>query len=139
VNRFAKIKDLKKEKKEMLIMFGDGWHESENWAGTPTRWMRDDANIIISSPEDCTVKLSFHVFSFYRNRTLEFYKGSDLVERIEVPTNFIEVSVPVRLIKVTNIIRLHVPEGCDRPCDKRELNNPDCRCLSVAVKDIAIS
>jgi hypothetical protein len=52
--------------------------------------------------------------------------------------NFTKVTVPVTLSKGVNIVRLHVLEGCDRPCDIAELNNPDPRCLSIAVLDIIL-
>lgn len=65
--------------------------------------------------------------------------GDALAAQLAVPTGFINVNAPVRLAKGTKTMRFHVPEGCERPCDRPELNNPDSKCLSLAVQEITIS
>jgi len=67
------------------------------------------------------------------------YAADELVASVAVPTSFVNVSASIRLAKGANVVRLHVPEGCERPCDKPELSNTDSRCLSVAVQNISIS
>lgn len=117
----------------------NGFHGAENWSGTATRWMYADANIQISSQEDRATNLSMKALSFYRNRTLEISSDGVPVNQFVVPMCFINVVVPIRLSKGENMVRLHVPEGCEKPCDKPELNNPDSRCFSVAVQNLTVT
>lgn len=116
-----------------------GWKGNEIWNGILTRWMQTDATLQLNSSENHTATLSFNAQSFYRNRTLEIYSGEVPVAQVTVPTSFINVSVPMHLAKGANTIRLHVPEGCERPSDKPELNNPDSRCLSVAMQNLPVT
>jgi len=83
--------------------------------------------------------LSLNALSFYRNRTLEIYSGDELAMQVVVPVNLINISTPIHLAKGANAIWLRVLEGCERPCDKPELKNPDGRCLSVAVQNLALT
>jgi hypothetical protein len=116
-----------------------GYYAYENRSGISTRWMRADGAISVLSPENRTAILNLQALSFYRNRTLEIYSEGSLVERLAVPVSFIDVTVPLHLAKGVNNVRLHVVEGCERPSDIKEMNNPDSRCLSVAVQNITIS
>jgi hypothetical protein len=117
--------------------FQSGWPMSENWNSTPSRWMKADASIIIDSKEECEVDLCIPVISFYRPRTLEIYTSDEPQKRFVVPTSyFMTAIVHIRLRNGENTIRFHVQEGCERPCDIAELNNPDDRCLCVAVGKI---
>jgi hypothetical protein len=118
----------------------DGWHGLEDWGGTPTRWMSDDATLMIYSDENRTADLSLQALSFYRPRTLEIYVNDLPHIWAEVPTEgFVMVNVPISLNEGANIIRLQVPEGCERPCDIPELNNKDPRCLGLAFQNITIT
>jgi len=121
------------------ITFNSGWHGTEDWSGVPTHWMQSDGTLAAFSPRNLTTNISLDALSFYRNRTLEIYSGDNLVMRENVPTSFMNVSVPVTLKEGLNILRLHVPEGCERPCDIKELNNPDSRCLCIAVQNITVT
>ncbi|MHC1686991.1 MAG: hypothetical protein AB9879_04710 [Methanothrix sp.] len=115
-----------------------GLYTPENWAGIPTRWMQADSTIMILSPANGTFNLSLQALGFYQNRTLKIYSGNTLMARISVPLYFTNLNVPIILEKGSNTLRMHVPEGCERPCDKPELNNPDSRCLSVAIQNVTI-
>jgi ubiquinone/menaquinone biosynthesis C-methylase UbiE len=61
-----------------------------------------------------------------------------LVHSHEVPLEIISIEAQIKLKKGNNLIRFHVPEGGERPCDIPDLKSEDCRCLSLAVKDISI-
>lgn len=124
----------------LSISLGTGWHGLEDWGDTPTRWMENDATLIIESEENRTTELSFQVKSFYRPRTLETY-ARDALEMQEVinASGFAAIKMPVHLKEGTNIMRFYVPEGCERPCDIPQLKNPDGRCLSLAFQDIMMS
>lgn len=133
---------LKQEKANDLLLnalLSNGWHGIEVWDGVPTRWMQGDAYLIVCSSANYTSELVLQALSFYRERTLEIYLNDELLAHVAVPTSFINVRVPINLFKGTNTVRLHVPEGCERPCDKQELNNPDSRCLSIAMQNSSIS
>lgn len=120
------------------MLLGSGFHDLEDKSGTPTHRIQANGTLLINSPENRTANLSLQVISFYRNRTVEVYSGNELTARVVVPTVYINVTVPVHLAKGSNTVRFHVPEDCERPCDKPELNNPDSRCLSVTVLNLGV-
>lgn len=132
------IEDFSNSQNGLIYVLLDGWNQIENWSGIPTQWMQDNANILIHSNQNCTANLSLQTISFYHPRTLEAYSGGELVDRVAVPTNIINVNVPLHLTRGANIVRLTVPEGCDKPSDIKELHNLDSRCLSVAVQNITL-
>lgn len=115
-----------------------GYYAYESWDGIPTRWIGADSTINVFSPESRTANLSLRAQSFYRSRTLEIDSDDELAAQVAVPTSFVEVNVSIRLAKGKNTVHMHVPEGCERPSDKPELNNPDQRCLSMAVQNITV-
>lgn len=118
---------------------GNGFYDLENSTGILSRWMQSDATLRAYSSENLTVNVSLLVTSFYRNRTLEIYKGDDLlVHPIISPSNFMNITISVHLSKGENLIRFHVPEGCERPSDKPELGNPDSRYLSLTFRNISL-
>ncbi len=130
------VKDIS----DYSIMKLTGWYGIELWSNVPTRWMQDDAKIALKSPDNQTYELSLRAMSFYRPRTMEIYAGDERIVSVEVPSDgFINISVPVSLVEGTNVIRMHVPEGCERPCDIKELNSPDSRCLSIAVQNLMVN
>jgi hypothetical protein len=57
-----------------------------------------------------------------------------------VPSDFITIRTPIDFRKGDNIIRLHVTEECERPCDiiPNWKTQNDRRCLSLAVQNITI-
>jgi len=140
VNDTMIVYEVKKQPLKTFIPSNEGWHHLENWDGTATRWMSDDATLMIYSDENRTADLSFQALSFYRPRTLEIYVNDLPHIWAEVPTEgFVMVKAPpISLNEGANIIRFQVPEGCERPCDIPELENRDSRCLSVAVQNVAI-
>lgn len=100
--------------------------------------MQADGIISILSPENCSANLSFRAFSFIHPRTLEIRSGDEVGAKIAVPTSFVNVSVPLELKKGANVVQMHVLEGCERPCDIKDLNNLDSRCLSVALQNLSV-
>jgi len=115
----------------------NGWYGIETCEGTSTRWMENDALVTLYSPENRTVNLSLRLTSFYRPRTLEIYAGNESALRANVSsTGFEDTTASIHLMKGTNTVRFHIPEGCERPYDKPDLNNKDTRCLSLAFQKI---
>lgn len=122
-----------------FMAFGSGFYGQEDWSGIPTHWMQANATLLINSSEDRTATLSMNAQSFYRNRTLEVYAGDGLLTRTAIPSkSFVEIEAPIHLAKGINALRFRIPEGCERPIDKPELNSSDERCLSVAIQKIAL-
>ena len=116
-----------------------GWCDSEGQGGITTRWMEDEATLHIYSAENRTAEISFVAYSFYHPRTLDIYNGDNLQLRETVPSDFITISTQILLEKGSNFIRFQVAEGCERPCDIPELQSDDCRCLSLAIRNITIT
>ena len=121
-----------------LVLF-NGWHGLEDWNGIPTRWMPDNVTLGTLASSDIAATLNFNATSFHQSRPLEIYVNGQLAYQTTVPTSFVSVSIPIQLYKGENIIRLHVPEGAERPCDIPELNNKDTRWLSVGVQNITVT
>jgi len=121
------------------LNYRQGFYDIESWSGIPGRWMQDNATLVINSMQNLNGTLSLNAKSFYRNRTLQIFSNGVPAARITVPTSFINIRVPVELENGANVVHLIVPEGCERPSDQQELNNPDSRCISIAVQDLKIT
>lgn len=123
-----------------FILLGDGWHVLEDWSGAPSRWMENDAILMIDSEENRSAELSFRARSYNRPRTLELYDSEDnLIGEATISENFREIKMPIELEVGANSIRLHTPEGCDRPNVVSEGKSKDGRCLSLAFQEIKIT
>ena len=121
------------------VWLGSGWHGLENWGDLPTRWVSENATILVTSNADQQAELNFNTRSFHHPRTLEVYVNDQLVQKTTVPTGFISVSTPIQLHRGENVIRLNVPEGADRPCNIPELNSKDTRLLSIGVQNVTLA
>ncbi len=120
------------------LYYGTNWYDWEDWSGTPTRWMENEATLIITSLENRTAALNLNALSFYHPRTLNIYVNHQPHIWAEVPTeSFEEIKVLIDLNRGVNIVKLNVPEGCDRPCDIMEYQ--DERCLSLAIQNIKLT
>lgn len=117
----------------------DGWNYMEMWNGLPANWMKGNATLTVYSERQLQATLSFHALSFYKGRRLQVFHNGTLVVETIVPTNFIDIHVPIDLDRGTNLVRFIVPEGSEKPCDIPELNSRDCRCISTAVQNLSIS
>lgn len=123
-----------------FITLSNGWHGLEDWGGTPSRWMENDATLVIYSDKNRTAELSFRVRSYNRPRTLELYDSEDnLIGEATISENFREIKMPIELEVGANSIRLHTPEGCDRPSEVSEGKSKDGRCLSLAFQEVKIT
>jgi arylsulfatase A-like enzyme/ubiquinone/menaquinone biosynthesis C-methylase UbiE len=121
--------------KQPHIEIANGWHYIEYFGSIPTRWIKNNAEIIIYSAENCEYKLCIKTMSFYSNSTLEIYANEEMVFRqIISPESFVDVRATIHLKQGANIVRLHVPEGCQRPSNIPEMKNNDPRCLSLAIQ-----
>ena len=115
-----------------------GWHNAENWDGVPTRWMGDEAILMINS--NCLKKanLSFRAISFHHDRNLKISdeQGQDILQTVSTDPTII--SIFINLKEGPNTIRFTIPEGGERPCDIPELSSDDSRCLGIAIQNISV-
>jgi 2-polyprenyl-3-methyl-5-hydroxy-6-metoxy-1,4-benzoquinol methylase len=116
-----------------------GWHDIEDLNGTPTRWMGDDAILMINSDSTKNVELSFKATSYIRPRSLRISDGNHQEVSQIVPTTLTLIKVPISLKEGPNIIRFKVPEGGDLPDDTSEKDSEDSKCKSIAVQGITIT
>jgi hypothetical protein len=130
------LKDISKYE----IIQTNGWHGLELWNDMPFRWMESNATFVVPSPDNRTASLSLRALSFFRPRSLEIYAGDEMAGRVAVPSSdFINVTVHVRLAKGPNTVRLHVPEGCERPRDITKMKSQDARCMSIGVQNVTVT
>jgi hypothetical protein len=121
-----------------FMLLGDGWNRLEKWDGTTTRWVSNNATLLIYSgvAENATLKLK--AGSLHSPKTLEVYNGKTLQSKQIINTNLSTVNLPITLKNGKNIILLNVPEGTERPCDFPELKNNDTRELSIEIQDVQL-
>ena len=125
---------------DLVALNGPGWHIIESFGGIPTRWMNgDDSTLDIFSRKNSTVQLSFRATSVYLTKSLEIYVDDILQAKAVVPDSFTTINAEIRLHKGKNVLRLHLPKGCTRPCDIPGNINKDCRCLGLAVQNVTIA
>jgi hypothetical protein len=126
---------VKKEPVKPFMILKDNWYNLEERNGVPTRWISDDATLLIYSNEKVNKTLSFQVLSYYSQKDIEIYAGDDRFEKT-IPTNFTHVEVPVTLEKRENIIMFSTHEEIFSPAQIGE--SQDERKLSFAVQNITL-
>jgi hypothetical protein len=131
--------NISSSKEQSYPMLISGWYGPENWNAIMTHWMDADAAVTVYSEESRDAVLRFQAQSFVRPRSLQISSDALPNAKFAVTTNFVNITEPIRLIKGQNLIRFHVQEGCEKPCDIPDLRSPDCRCLSVAVQNLNIT
>jgi len=132
------VYEVQKGQLNSSVALNRGWYPMENWNGTPTHWMSNNATLIIYSDISKIATLKFQAHSFLRQRTLEVYNGKDLQYKQNVSTDLTTIYAPVSLKKGENIILLRLEESSERPCDFPELNNKDTRELSIKVQGLEL-
>ena len=132
------IKIFKQNPSSPIVYLSKGFYPPESWSGIRTFWMQSDAELAFTSASNRTAKLSLRAQSLSRPRTIEVIVGNETKANATVPLSFADVTVPVSVTKGKSIVQLHVPEGCEKPCDSPVSLNSDCRCLSIAVQNVSI-
>jgi hypothetical protein len=126
------------ELKKSRVTFLEGWFGWEWWQGSPTRWISNNATMIVYSSQENESTLSTKVLSAYKSRILQVYLNDKLIHEQKIQTKSMKLEIPIKLKKGENIFRFYTPEGCQRPCDISELKSPDTRCLSFAFTNITV-
>jgi SAM-dependent methyltransferase len=128
--------DIIKDRHSFLIR---SWYGCENWNGTPTRWIGQEALILLPSETECTTEMSFQATSFNRPRNMEIFAEDVLLLKVLVTTDPSRISIEVPLIKGINYIMFKAIEGCEMPRDIKGLNSRDERCLCFALQNVTFS
>jgi len=119
------------------LQFGAmGWYSEENWNGIPTRWMPQNASLLIYADEPRPVTLQFRALGYHSEKTLIIYHDNTEIGEETIPQHFTEIKVPLSLQEGMNIIRLEVLEGCNKPSEVG--NSSDDRCLAIAFQDVRL-
>jgi hypothetical protein len=117
----------------------NGGYGKENWSGSITQWINDNATIAIYSGANHTARVEFLALSFIRPKTLEIVTGQEQGFKGSVPPYYIPISIPLKLRKGENLIRFHVLDQGERGIDIPGLNSTDTRSLTVAIQNISVS
>jgi hypothetical protein len=126
---------VKKEPVKSFMVLKDNWYNLEERNGIPTRWMSNDATLLMYSNEKVNKTLSFQALSYYSQKDMEINAGDDHFEKT-ISTNFTHVEVPVTLEKGENIIKLSTHGEVFSPVQTGE--SQDERKLSFAVQNITL-
>ena len=122
------------------IYYLGGWYWIENWNNVSTRWSAGNATLMFYSDSHQNGSLSLGALSYRSPRNLTIIYQDEILENFTISSNrIIPIRVPMSIQKGTNIIRLYVPDGCERPRDNSEKNSTDSRCLSIAIQNVSIS
>ncbi|AKB19739.1 MULTISPECIES: hypothetical protein [unclassified Methanosarcina] len=127
---------VKKEPVKSFMILRDNWHSLEEWDSIPTRWISNNATLMVYSNEKVNKTLNFRILSYHNPKTIEICVESDCFEDI-VPTDFTEIRIPLTLEKGENIIRFSTQEECFSPSQISD--RQDTRELSFAIQNIKIS
>lgn len=127
---------VKKEPVKPFMILKDNWYSQEEWSGVPTRWISNNATLIIYSNEKVNKTLSFRIISYHNQKNIEIYVEDDCFE-ITIPTDFTEIEIPLSLKEGENIIEFSTREECFSPA--RIGGSQDAREFSFAIQNITIS
>jgi hypothetical protein len=114
-----------------------GWHATEYWNnGTPTRWITGNATLLIYTPEAQVVNLSFTTASYHNPKTMQIFLNGRMVAEEHIPTAPVNITVPLRLQKGENILRLYTPDPVYSPYELGR--SQDARKLAFYVQRLEI-
>jgi len=133
------VYEVKKDLINQFMILGDHWHNLELHDGVPSRWISNNATMLIYSPNEKVAILNFRIMSFYRPRDLKVYLNEEPILNRKIPMDSLEIKMYMRLRMGENTIRFYTPDGCQRPCDVPELENKDIRCLSFLFQNITLA
>ena len=72
---------VKKEPIKSFMILKDNWYSREEWNGVPTRWMSNNATLLIYSNEKVNKNLSFRILSYHNPKNIEIYVEDYCFER----------------------------------------------------------
>ncbi|MEI6294093.1 MAG: hypothetical protein WCP36_10440, partial [Methanomicrobiales archaeon] len=96
------------------------------------------ASILVYSDDARDTLLNFSAFSFEKERNISILVNNQGIGSYQIPSNFVNVSVPIRINQGMNSLNIVNSDGCERPADTASLNNIDPRCLSIAIQNVTL-
>lgn len=130
------VYNIKKEPIKSFMTLKHNWYNLQGQNGVPTRWISNNATLMVYSNEKVNKTLSFRTLSYHNPKNMQIYVGDKCFEET-VPTDFIDIKIPLSLEKGENIIKFSTQEECFSP--SQVTNSHDTRKLSFAIQDIKIS
>lgn len=125
------------------------WYHLENWDGTPARWMPDQADVYIFSPDQQEGVLRFTAVPFETPQRLQVEVNGVPLPPLVVGDRMTYTTSPITLQPGLNIITFHAANGCTSFVGDPRCTGParaagaDCdpyvdweRCLSILFQDI---
>ena len=128
---------VKKEPIKSFMILKDNWYSREEWNGVPTRWISNNATLLIYSDEKVNKNLSLRILSDSKPKNIKIYFENYSFEGT-IPTHFADIKIPLTLEKGENIIRFSTPDEFLSPA-KGISGNQDTRKPSFAIQNITIS
>jgi hypothetical protein len=107
-NESVKIYLAPDEPVQPFITLGEGFSSLELLNGTRTRWISDNATIVIHSGDNRPVTLSFQMFNPENAQYVYIFSGKTLIDRISVPPGSTSISKQLTLRKGDNYIGFEV-------------------------------
>jgi hypothetical protein len=105
--------------KQTFMRLGENWHEVENWTGVPTRWMENNATLIIVNPstENLRLDLRARAYGAFQPRSLVVSCNEVQVRSFEITTfpRGIDLEFSILIAPGENVIKFHCPEGVAIP------------------------
>lgn len=101
-------------------------------------WIENDATLYAYNPYRnlTNISLVFETKSVYNPRNINIYTNDELIYSRQIPINLVDVKINLKLDHGDNIIRFHIPNGCERPSDI--IGSSDTRCLSLYFQYISL-
>jgi hypothetical protein len=119
---------------------GEGWYSVESSPdGSRWRWTNGNASLNLISlktgPEDFDLRLT--AYSFNKNRTIDFYLGSQLVQSENIGLEKKALSLRLKLVPGANSLRVVSREPAESPTSLALAN--DDRTLAVGFSEVTLT
>lgn len=127
---------INKEPVKSFMSLKDNWYKIEKQNGVPTRWISNNATLLIYSNEKVDKKLTLRLRSHHNSKKVKVLFENYSLEKT-IPTNFIDIEVPLSLEKGENIITFSTEDKCFSPAQIGK--SKDDREISFAIQNITLS
>jgi len=133
-NQSVKIYQVPLEPVEPFMTLGNGFSSLEILNGTRSRWISDNATILIHSGDKRTILMNFNVISSQQTRELHIFSGKLQIGSFSIPAQVTSFSTEVALHEGENDILFHVVADNTSTINDIGKQHP-----KIALQDIALS
>jgi hypothetical protein len=127
---------IKKEPLKPFMTLKDNWYGLNEQKGIPTRWISNNATLMIYSNEKVNKTLSLRTCSYHNPKKMQIHIRNKYFEGT-IPTHFTNIKIPLTLEKGKNIIKLSTQEECFSPSQVSDSH--ETKKIGFAIQDIKIS